>query len=854
MRSLRNKFDEFRCQILSLGADIAICTETWLASNDVNEAYEIQGYNCHRGDRIDDSGHGGVALYSKKKLSAQEIFLPDFKCFEICAVRLSFPNVIVVGMYLRPGVDVISFDAFCQTFIKTVDDILGQLPFHNLIVAGDFNQYDRSFLTSHLSLFNIVFGPTRANAHLDQIYVDSRFRELHDPKNVTIGPPVGSSDHRSVFVASTSSTKGRVITKHTLFDLRLSYVLAFEQRFLSHDLDSFFSCKDLEQKCAMFYEFLTDAMKEIPRKEVFLKSDDAPWMTPFIKFLIDRRWMSYRSRNWVAYNYLKMKVNKEIWRAKKSFFLKKSKSVKGLWSYVNMERGSKKRDCSGLISEFVSVDALLNTLNDNFCRAMNTSNYSSSSLSATYPDDAWSLPIEVTEVWQCLHRLPLKATGSDGVPTKLYKTAALILAEPICSLINECIRQRKFPSIWKIADVIPVPKSRGASPDDYRPISLLPVPAKIAEKLILRSLRFDMTSHLGDNQFGIRKNSSTTHAIIAAHDALTRHADDSNVGASILIAFDFSKAFDKIDHQKLLLKVSDMEFPRGFVRLLMDYLRGRQQRVRLNGIRSDLKLVTSGVPQGSLLGPYLFGLFISSLQPLWPSTTMVKYVDDVSFVTSFRKTSVSHDLDRAREEIENIVQWSCVNNLTLNASKTSGMIYSRCNFSEIHNLESSFTDVNFMNSVRFLGVILDNNLGWNSHVNFIVKKCAQRLYILRRIRSVTTKEDFFTIYCSIVRNLLEYASPVFVGTSCLNASRLQKFQNRCLRIKGIHEAPDLASRRRSAAATLFDHLRSVDTFLKDSLPDLLPSGRPSVPFCRTSLRRSSFIPAMSIAASSTHFD
>ena len=190
---------------------------------------------------VPGSGHGGVALYSKKKLHAKEIVLPEFKCFEICAVKLSLPKVIVIGMYLRPGVNVVTFDAFCQTFIKAIDDILSQLPYYNLIVAGDFNQYDRSFLTSHFSLFNIVLDTTRSNACLDQIYVDTHFRALYDPKNVTVGPPVGSSDHRSVFVANANLTAKRVITKHTLFDLRLSNVLAFEQRFLSHDLHSFFS-------------------------------------------------------------------------------------------------------------------------------------------------------------------------------------------------------------------------------------------------------------------------------------------------------------------------------------------------------------------------------------------------------------------------------------------------------------------------------------------------------------------------------------------------------------------------------------------------------------------------------------
>ena len=345
---------------------------------------------------------------------------------------------------------------------------------------------------------------------------------------------------------------------------------------------------------------------------------------------------------------------------------------------------------------------------------------------------------------------------------------------------------------------------------------------------------------LGNNQFGIRKNSSTVHAVIATHDAMTRYADDINVGACIFVAFDFSKAFDRIDHQKLIQRSLDVNLPSGFVRFLKDYLNNRHQRVRVNGLRSSLRSTVCGVPQGSILGPFLFGLFISSLQPLESSTLMVKYVDDISIVAPIMKASVADDLKVIAREIDNISQWSAENNLTLNASKTCGLIFSRGQFKEQHNIESLFINVQFMKSVRFLGIILDESLTWRSHVNFVVKKCNQRLYILRRLRSVTTKKEFFSIYCGIVRSLIEYACPVFVGVSTVDNVRLCKIQRRCLRIKDSFDAPDISLRRRSMAESLFNKLPSVDTLLKDFFLASLPSGRLSVPYCRTSLRRASF--------------
>lgn len=128
------------------------------------------------------------------------------------------------------------------------------------------------------------------------------------------------------------------------------------------------------------------------------------------------------------------------------------------------------------------------------------------------------------------------------------------------------------------------------------------------------------------------------------------------------------------------------------------------------------------------------------------------------------------------------------------------------------------------------------------------------MYILRRLKSVTTEDEFFVIYCGIIRSLIEYACPSFVGLSSNDAIRLQRIQKRCLKIKKIVYASDLADRRRSLSLSVFMKLPFVQTFLKSLLPPSLPSGRLSIPFCRTSLRRSSFIPFMLITTSRIHCD
>ena len=854
LRSIKNKFDDLCCQLYLLNAEVVICTETWLTSSVPSEAYNIIGFDCFRTDRKNDSGHGGVALWSRKCFNARKMLFPVYDFCEVCTIQIPCLKLLVVAMYLPPGIPSLSFKSFCNSFVNVIDDFLNRLPCHRLIVAGDFNQYDRTFLSSKFSLRNIVTSATRLNANLDLIFVDERLCTSYESGNVIIGPPIGSSDHNVVFAKTHSPSKTRVFEKHILFDLRESHVLAFEKKFLSNDFCAFYSCTDINDICNMFYDFIYDALSVIPQKTVYITNSDAPWMTPLIKSLIDRRWNAYRSRNWVLYNSLKFKAKNEIWQAKKRFFCKKAKTVKGLWSYVSMERGARKGNSGSLFNgPGKKLDDVINALNDHFSSVMN--------LSTTYPDsfdlpadDSWFPSFGVENVWDSLHNLPLKATGSDDIPTKLYKMSAVILAEPLHHLFVHCFRSRAFPSQWKIADITPVPKSTGSTVEDYRPISLLPVPAKLAEKLILKDMRSTLTGLLGVSQFGIRKNSSTTHAVIATHDYMTQHADDPDVGASIFIAFDFSKAFDKIDHCELIRRAVEVSLPAGFIHLLNDYLSHRKQRVRVNGHKSVLKCVTSGVPQGSLLGPFLFGMYISFLEPLYMSTHMIKYVDDVSLVAPVRKNHVQYDLVKVKSEIDHLSRWSSAHHLTLNVTKTTGLIFSRGRFKVNFCIESFLDNVRFQQSVRFLGIVLHESLGWGAHVNFIEKKCSQRMYILRRLRSVTSKDEFLLIYYCLVRSLLEYACPVFVGLSSTDALRLQRIQNRCLRIKQGVEAHDLTVRRRSMALSTFFRLPGVNTLLKDLYPASLPSGRFSVPFCRTSLRRSSFIPYMCIVASSVHCD
>ena len=853
LRSINNKFDDLRCQVSTYNPDIVICTETWLAPFFPNQAFTIPGYVCYRADRINGSVGGGVAIWSKVCLCAEDLQFQTSEDIELCCVKLPHCKLIIIGVYLPPGLRQAVFQEFRNKFCDTLDSVLLRLPQYRPIVAGDFNRYNCAFLSNIFSLTNIVTEPTRLDATLDLVFVDASIKQRYPSQNVEVGPPIGSSDHNTVMVFPSNAVNCRASRKHIFYDLRLSHVLAFERQFLNHcELPTFYALTDVDQKCDCFFRVMIDSMRVIPQHVVYLTDSDAPWFTPFLKHLVNKRWEAFRSHDWQMYNYLKIKVKSEIFKAKNNYFQKKRSTVKGLWSYVNMERGSNDNAQFDLLTKNSPIKTVLNRLNEHFSSAMNTQ--SAPADLSNFEDDGWMPSFTAVDVWQILSRLKSKATGSDDIPTILYKKSALILAEPIFHLIKACLQQRRFPLAWKIADLVPVPKSSKVSLTNFRPISLLPIPAKVAEQIILRDVRLHLSSCFGDNQFGIRKMSSTTHAIIAAHECLTRLSDDPDIGASVLISFDFSKAFDKISHQFLVSRAMELNLPSGFVIFLENYFCQRKQCVRMHGQRSDFNVMTSGVPQGSLLGPYLFGIFISTLRPLFSTTSMIKYVDDVYIIAGIRKDHSTCDAEKVSREIVGIRQWSSSNCMTLNSEKTSGLVKYCGNFKESFNVEAHISVVHFQPSLRFLGVLFDNSFGWSSHVNYIERKCAQRMYILRRIQCHTSYEEFVTVYISLIRTLIEYAAPAFIGLSAGDQRRLQMIQNRCMRIKEGVVLPKLSDRRWSLAMNLFRKIPFTDTFLRTLLPSSLPSGRLCVPFCRTSLRRTSFIPCMSIVLSRSFYD
>ena len=316
-----------------------------------------------------------------------------------------------------------------------------------------------------------------------------------------------------------------------------------------------------------------------------------------------------------------------------------------------------------------------------------------------------------------------KAMGSDFVPPTLLKLSAEFISQPLCFIYNLSFNTACVPHLWKMAHVIPVPKTYPVKCDQLRPISLLPEVSKIFERLILQLFKEDLVNFYDDCQYAYRKSSSTVCALLSIQDHVLSYLDDPNIGAVRIIALDMSHAFDSVPHELLLKHVADLNFSGAYIlsSWLRSYLSLRKQRVRIGDVLSSPSAVTSGVPQGSILGPILFSIFMSTYCPTNHNTRVAKYADDITLIVPVNKSSFG-DFSLVNTEIGCFKAWCVDNFMTINHSKTKVL--------NINVTTSPLPDVPLMNNVitlKILGLIFCKSLLWSPHFDFMIPKLSRRL-------------------------------------------------------------------------------------------------------------------------------
>lgn len=392
-------------------------------------------------------------------------------------------------------------------------------------------------------------------------------------------------------------------------------------------------------------------------------------------------------------------------------------------------------------------------------------------------------PVAPEEVHKIIKDMKPKIGGIDGIHAKTIKNLEEFILEPLVYIINLSIGLAIWPDALKNAEIKPIFKEGDKQiPTNYRPISLISNFAKILEKIIFNRLFSFIKKNkiLSDNQFGFVKNIGTNDALGLIANLILEKIDKKK---PIAVTFlDLAKAFDTVDHKILIEKLKRYGIRGHAIKLLTSYLQNRKQRVKINGKVSKFNTVTTGVPQGTILGPLLFILYINDLLFLLPSNNIFSYADDTAVVATgngweFVQTKMNHDLSI-------ISDWLAINKLSLNIKKTVYLNFGSYNTSIPNDLRICINNfqIEQKHSHKYLGIIFDSNLKWDIHIKYIFEKTKYLPFLFYRLAKIMQPDTLKMIYYAFFHSLINYGNIAWGGAYDNYLTLLHRLQQRILKI------------------------------------------------------------------------
>ena len=391
-----------------------------------------------------------------------------------------------------------------------------------------------------------------------------------------------------------------------------------------------------------------------------------------------------------------------------------------------------------------------------------------------------------TEVLKHLSQLKVnKATGLDNIQSRLLETGAPAISNSIAFLFNMSLRTGDIPADWKSARISAVFK-KGSKQDvgNYRPISILPVISKILEKVVhsqayAHLTAFDLLAH---QQSGFRKHHSTQTSLhFILEDFYKGLYDGHFIG---MIALDLRKAFDTVNHSILLDKLSHYGFNGVSHDWFSSYLKDRKQIAYINGSFSEPRILSTGVPQGSILGPLLYVIYVNDLYVSLLHCKVNMYADDTAIY--FSSATVAEISASLQVDLLNISDWLNTNKLCLHIGKTNSMLVCTKQRSKSIDmpLDVSLQDqpVSQVDCCNYLGVTIDHNLSFDNHMDIVIKKISKSLGILKRVSQFVPLQSRITLYNTIVLPHFDYCTTIWDMSSSKQINRLQILQNRGMKI------------------------------------------------------------------------
>lgn len=822
---MRIKIERLSHFLNASNPDIVLITEHGLNTDNLINT-RIPGYNLVGGFARQHHRKGGVAIFASSKIKNKIdlISISDDSSELLCEtalikICLGKELLYLLGVYRTPHSNL---EGTIDTILTELDKIINLS--NHIIIMGDINmdsltdneekKKERERLNEALNSYNIrrlKLPPTRVT-HDSRTSIDFICTNINENYISSSVVTTGLSDHTAqICSVETNSTKNsavkykqRAINNKTMEELRI-YLEAqdWAQVTCKVSTDAAFNAFNRIFKVGMdiccpykirkskpnsikkVYDAETETLKksylEARNKEILTNHPD------------DKKESALRKKTYdLRLKELRKKSNAD-------FIEKADNKSKALWKIINNERKEKPPN---LGIEEIDVDGemthspvkIAKHLNQYFSTIaektldQNRTNELAYAIEQTSNHPIQNLFLydttfkEINEIIDGMK--PKSSAGEDDISSKIIKHCKNSITVPLTEIINKSLRQGIFPNSLKLAKVYPKHKSGTTTEaSSYRPISLTSNISKILERVVLKRLLDHLRHHniLTSRQHGFMKNRSTTTAITQLVELILDELEQGSAVTSILL--DFSKAFDCLDHNLIIKKLTTLGVTGNELNWFTSYLDNRRQLVELtyienqtiHTIKSEPVSVRRGVPQGSVLGPALYILLTNDFPKfLEDFCETVMFADDTALIVASKS---KEQLDVNSYVAYNMAKQYChQNDLVLNENKTYQLMYTTTT-----NHLNGLPEVTTIDNSKYLGIILDNRLSWEPHINQLCKKLNSSLYVIRRLKQISNNQVAKTAYYSLFESHLRYGLLVWGATSATNLQRIMVIQKRAIR-------------------------------------------------------------------------
>ena len=817
IRSLFGKLEDIS-RILTVG-NICILgiSETWLNGSVPNSMINIPQYDIYRHDRTRNSGKltgGGVCIYAHTKYNiiAREDLSACTPDIEVIWVQLALKDTkpTYIGCVYR------SPSGNLEAALEFLEDQVLEIKSKgtcDLVLLGDYNVNSlKSRSIEHRKLTDfckrhclnqLIKTPTyfqnAYNSSIDDILVSNKDYYYQYGTVAT-----GTTDHLLIYTArkklkvqpETCYIYGRTFSK---FD-----PIMFQRDCIFTNWDEVLNSDDVNEAWDKFQHILQRLLdKHAPKRQMTVSEDLPPWITrEFLETCRDRDyWLDKNTKSndpvvAITCKEYKSRVRRLKTTLKRDYFRLALEEAKGdgnrVWRAIEKAYNTVSRKKTKFRINNVD-DPLENAeiLNKFFIEIGPTLDENLGPDPGVATENSLECPLltlhltNENEVSKIVQNLSVNtASGDDGFSARIIKAALPVFIPIITNLINQSIIQKIVPQKWKHACVTPIFKAGDkCEANNYRPISVLPTISKILERVIKLQLQshLDLNDIITGNQYGFRKNHSTETCILKLlNDLYTAH-DNGLLGGIVYI--DLKKAFDTVSHNIMLRKLQSIGVSVDSIEWFRSYLLDRTQITRVSGKSSTALSVQMGVPQGSILGPVLFQIYVNDLPKYINDSKVSMFADD----TAIYATAESIDeLELIlQDDLHSLSQWLLYNRLSINVKKSKVMITGslpRLRATREPNVSINGIKLDVVNEYLYLGVVIDSGLRFNSHVNTIYDKCASKLGLICKTRKLFDYRTSRLLYVTTLLPVIDYCNSVYSVASQSELERLQKLQNIAIRV------------------------------------------------------------------------